>query len=133
MLAGVDGAETGLSSGDVRRLVETGLSVGFHTLRHYDLRTLDDEALARALRDGKPELERAAGRAVDVVAYPHRKCDARVAEAARAAGFRLGFTGDAQAVRAMDDPLRLGRLQPPRGSLADFALQLTTALRKAAR
>lgn len=108
---------------DVRALAAAGLAIGFHTPGHYDLRTLDDDALRReiATREG-----------VMLIAYPHGKCDDRVAAAARAAGFELGFTGEARAVRASDDPLRLGRLQPTRGSLADFALQLTAALREAA-
>jgi hypothetical protein len=101
-----------------------GLAVGFHTLRHYDLRTLDDEALGVALTEGRSELT--------LIAYPHGKCDDRVAAAARAAGFEHGFTGEAKAVRATDDPLRLGRVQPARGSLGEFALQLTAALGSAA-
>jgi peptidoglycan/xylan/chitin deacetylase (PgdA/CDA1 family) len=123
---------TGLSKAEVGELAREGIAIGFHTTGHYDLRTLDDEGLSLALHAGTSDLAEAAGQALTLVAYPHGKCDERVAAAARAAGFRLGFTGEAKAVRATDDPLRLGRLQPARGPVADFALQLVRALAEGA-
>lgn len=132
-IGGQDGAEAALSKADLGALVRSGLAVGFHTLRHYDLRTLDDGQLAQALEEGREALAAAVGRELSLIAYPHGKCDERVAAAARAAGFGLGFTGVAEPVRAGDDPLRLGRLQPPQRSAGRFALDLANALRGAAR
>ena len=90
--------------------------------------TFDDDALAAALTDGREALEGAAGERIDTVAYPHGRADARVAAAARAAGFRFGFTGRPDAVDAQSDPLLLGRLQPTYRSAGAFALQLVRAL-----
>jgi peptidoglycan/xylan/chitin deacetylase (PgdA/CDA1 family) len=124
------GCEPGLRAAQVRALVEAGFAVGFHTLRHERLSDLDDDALAHALGDGRAELEAAAGRRLDTIAYPHGKADERVAQAAEAAGFRLGFTGRYEPVVAATHPLLLGRIEPSFGAVEDFALQLVGALRR---
>ena len=121
-------ADAGLRADDVRALVSGGHAIGFHTRRHERLPALDDDALAAALTDGREALEGAAGERIDTVAYPHGRADARVAAAARAAGFRFGFTGRPDAVDAQSDPLLLGRLQPTYRSSGAFALQLVRAL-----
>jgi len=84
--------DSGLRSRDVRAIVESGSTIGFHTLGHDVLPSLSDGDLERALREGRDAIaDRAAG-PVDVIAYPHGKADGRVAAAARAAGFTAGFT-----------------------------------------
>lgn len=120
--------EPGLRAEDVRGLADAGFSIGFHTLRHDPLTELGDEALARALADGRRELEDAAGRPLTAIAYPHGRANERVARAAREAGFRIGVTGRYEAVAPESDPLLLGRLEPTFGSDARFALQLARAL-----
>jgi peptidoglycan/xylan/chitin deacetylase (PgdA/CDA1 family) len=122
-------AEPGLPRERVRELAAAGFDIGFHTLRHDRLTDLDDEALARAFTDGRAELEDAAGRPFTAIAYPHGKADERVARAAAAAGFRLGFTGRYEAVEPSSDLLLLGRIEPSFGPAANFAVQLVGALR----
>jgi peptidoglycan/xylan/chitin deacetylase (PgdA/CDA1 family) len=106
---GPPSADNGLRSHDVRALVDAGCTVGFHTLRHDPLPGLSDTELEQALRDGREALAAAAAAPVDLVAYPHGKADARVTEAARAAGFALGFTTARGAVTPDTDPLRIPR------------------------
>ncbi len=118
----------GLRSKDVSELVEAGLDLGFHTLRHHRLTGLDDDALRRALTEGRRELEQAAGKPLTMIAYPHGKADARVAKAAGAAGFRVGFSGRHDPVVPSSDPLLLGRVEPTFGSNGRFAIQLALAL-----
>lgn len=132
-LVGEDPPHSGMRAADVHRLVEKGFEIGFHTRRHDRLPPLDDAELEKALREGRVELERVAGRRLTMVAYPHGRADARVADAARAAGFRLGFTGSGEAVTASSDPLLLGRIEPAFTDVASFAGQLAWALRRAHR
>jgi O-antigen/teichoic acid export membrane protein/peptidoglycan/xylan/chitin deacetylase (PgdA/CDA1 family) len=123
-------AEEGLPAEAVRTLARDGLEVGFHTLRHATLTTLDDEELERALRDGRDDLEGVVGGPLSTIAYPHGRADERVGTASRAAGFRLGYTTRPRAVVAEGDPMLLGRLQAPFGS-ANLALELLRLLARA--
>ncbi len=102
----------GLRARRVRALTEAGCTVGFHTLRHDALPALSDAQLKDALREGRDELAEAAAAPVDLIAYPHGKADDRVANAAREAGFALGFTTARGAVRRDTDPLRVPRTVP---------------------
>lgn len=132
-LVGDDPPDSGMRADDVRALAQAGFGIGFHTLRHDRLPPLADDALDRALRDGRAELEAAAGRPVEAIAYPHGRADERVAQAARATGFRLGFTGTQEAVSDRSDPLLLSRIEPAFTDVAAFAGQLARALRAAHR
>ena len=127
-LAPADSDAEMLSAEQACWLLAAGCDVGFHTRRHDCLPELDDVALARALRDGRSELEAFAGRRIDVIAYPHGRVDRRVADAARAAGFTLGFTAQPSAVMPESDPLLAGRFTPTGGSLGEFALGLVRRL-----
>lgn len=111
-LAGPVPDDTGLRPDDVRRLAEQGFEIGFHTREHPSLVNLDDDALDRALRTGCEDVAAAAGRPLTSIAYPHGAWDARVARAARAAGWSTGYTVDAVAVKADDDDLALPRIDP---------------------
>ncbi|MGV3618378.1 MAG: polysaccharide deacetylase family protein [Fimbriimonas sp.] len=57
-----------------------------------DLRNLSDAQLEKEMVGSKQALERRLGHEVPYIAYPNGKFDARVARAARAAGYRVGFT-----------------------------------------
>ena len=112
----------------VRMLADAGMEIGFHTLRHHNLTLLSDEQLARALTEGRTELEDAVGSAIDVICYPYGFADERVADAARSAGFRTGFTGEPLAVIATEDPLLCGRIAASPSSFGRFVIELPLAL-----
>jgi peptidoglycan/xylan/chitin deacetylase (PgdA/CDA1 family) len=105
-------AEDGLRPADVQALVAAGLAVGFHTLRHDALPALSDTQLEQALRDGREVLDSVIGARLDVISYPHGKADARVAAAARAAGYTYGFTTKRSPVTPETDPLLIPRISP---------------------
>ena len=92
---------------------------------------LDDAALEHALRLGRPGLEAVVGSRVATIAYPHGHVDARVADAARDAGFDYGFTTRTEPVTPASDPLLLGRVIPSLWSVGHFALQLALTLKRA--
>lgn len=123
--------DAGLRREQVQTIVAAGFDVGFHTLRHDRLPDLDDGPLEEALVDGRAELEDMVGRRLTAIAYPHGKADVRVAHAAAAAGFRVGFTGSHLPVVPSSGPLLLGRVEPTFGSTVRFAAQLVDALRRA--
>lgn len=131
--AGADPADAGLRRDGVRRLVAAGMTIGFHTRRHDRMPPLDDAALETSVRDGRDELEAAAGTPLTVIGYPHGRADDRVADAARAAGFSFGYTTAEVAVTPGDDPLLLGRLNPSYRSPGHFAVQLVRMLAAAHR
>jgi peptidoglycan/xylan/chitin deacetylase (PgdA/CDA1 family) len=130
-IVGPDPADAGLRAEGVGRLARAGVEIGFHTRRHDRLPPLDDDELARAMREGRSEIAEASGQPLTTISYPHGRADARVASAARAAGFEAGFTGRPELVTAQSDPLLLGRLSPSYNSLGEFAFDVAWALLRA--
>lgn len=78
----------------LRELDREGLvTIGSQTVTHpADLRTLPAAKLAWEMRESKATLERRLGHPIPFLAYPNGKYDARVAEAARRAGYLMAFT-----------------------------------------
>jgi peptidoglycan/xylan/chitin deacetylase (PgdA/CDA1 family) len=130
-LVGSDPPEAGLRAEGLRQLAASGVEIGFHTRRHDLLPTLGAEELEHALRDGRDELEQVAGRPLRTISYPHGGADARVAAAARAAGFDAGFTGQPIVVTPASEPLLLGRLSPSYTSLGELAFDMAWMLFRA--
>jgi peptidoglycan/xylan/chitin deacetylase (PgdA/CDA1 family) len=128
---GPDRPDSGLSARDVASLTDAGFEIGFHTLRHYSLPTLDDGSLARAMTEGKGALEKAVGTAIATIAYPHGDADQTVANAARAAGYRFGFSAYGRAITERADSLLLDRRYPLVGTRGDFALDLARGFSRA--
>lgn len=121
-------ADRGMPEADVKRLSAAGFEVGFHTLRHDSLPALGDELLDTALEEGRGTLVSAAGQSLATIAYPHGSTDARVADAARRAGYHFGFSCRDEPVTPTSDPLLLGRLEPGLRSLPRFAARLAWTL-----
>lgn len=71
-------------------LADAGWEVGSHTRSHPRLHTVDDTALARELSESRIAVEERLQRPCHSIAYPYGGCDARIAEAARAAGYGFG-------------------------------------------
>ena len=128
--AGPDPIDAGLPREGVAQLVSAGFGIGFHTRDHDTLTALDDAQLERAMEHGRKELSAATGKPLLAIAYPHGRADARVANAARRAGFEIGFTGAAIAATPTSDPLLLGRRDTVGlgHSLGEFALGVAGTL-----
>ncbi|HEY3070553.1 MAG TPA: polysaccharide deacetylase family protein [Gaiellaceae bacterium] len=130
-IVGPDPPEAGLRAENVERLATAGAEIGFHTRRHDLLPSLDDDDLARAMEEGRSELADTVGQPLTAISYPHGRADARVASAARAAGFDVGFTGSPELVTDQSDPLLLGRLSPSYRSLGEFAFEIAWTILRA--
>jgi peptidoglycan/xylan/chitin deacetylase (PgdA/CDA1 family) len=109
-------------------LAKAGFEIGFHTLRHDYLPALDDLALRVALTDGREALAYAVGTPLAVLSYPHGGVDDRVMNAAREAGYVLGFTVEPTPVTVSCDPLSLGRVTPSVLSTGHMAARLGATL-----
>jgi peptidoglycan/xylan/chitin deacetylase (PgdA/CDA1 family) len=130
-LVGPDPPQSGLRADALRRLAAHGVEIGFHTRRHYVLPALDDEELTEAMRDGRSELEDVVG-PLRTISYPHGLADARVAAAARTAGFEAGFTGFGGPVVEHSDSLLVARLSPSYASVGELAFDVAWTLFQAA-
>jgi peptidoglycan/xylan/chitin deacetylase (PgdA/CDA1 family) len=121
-----------LDGGGIRALAAAGMTLGFHTLDHPLLPSLDDDRLAEALDAGRRQLAAATGQPITLLAYPHGKADTRVAHAARAAGYRAAWTGQPRPSRAGDDPFLLGRWEPGPLDIDSFTAAVGVRLHRAA-
>lgn len=77
----------------VREMHAAGFEIGSHGVRHRMLAKLTQVELEAELRDSRSTLERELGVPINTIAYPvggDDAFDARVVEATRAAGYRLG-------------------------------------------
>ncbi len=83
---------TPLTWPELRTLANEGWEIGSHTCSHPVLTSIDDDTLATELRDSKARIEEELGRPCTSLAYPYGVHDARVVEAARAAGYDWACT-----------------------------------------
>ena len=72
---------------DLAQLAAEGWEIGSHTRTHKRLTGLDDDSLADELRQSKRECQEQLGRICRSLAYPYGDVDARVVQAATAAGY----------------------------------------------
>jgi peptidoglycan/xylan/chitin deacetylase (PgdA/CDA1 family) len=77
---------------ELRALSAAGWEIGSHTVTHPHLTELEDRQLRRELADSRAEIERRIGRVCTSLADPCGECDARVARAARDAGYTFAAT-----------------------------------------
>ena len=116
----------------IRALVAAGMGIGYHTLDHPVLTSLDGPGLHRALVGGRDRLAEEAGIAVEQIAYPHGKADRRVAAASRRAGYAAGWTGWPAPLRAGSDRFLLPRWEPGHLDQDAFASALVVRLHRTA-
>jgi peptidoglycan/xylan/chitin deacetylase (PgdA/CDA1 family) len=94
-----------------REVRRGGVEVGSHGLTHELLSTCDrDETVARELHLSAELIRDRLGVAVFALAYAGGAVSPGVIEAARGAGYRLGFTTEPRHVRSGDDMLALPRI-----------------------
>ena len=90
-----------------------GLDIGAHTITHRTLTTLSDRELTEELVTARAMIGAHTGAAPTLLSYPYGIWDARVAEAARRAGYRAAVTLDFGLNIHGIDPLELRRINIP--------------------
>jgi peptidoglycan/xylan/chitin deacetylase (PgdA/CDA1 family) len=125
-----------LTSSDVRCLVDGGMRIGSHGMRHRPWRSVSDDDLREELAGAAEVIAHAAGRPVREVACPFGAYDRRVLAAVRRCGFERVYTVDGgparrdawfqprYTVRACDTPADIERrARSPRGGALQAAVR----------
>jgi peptidoglycan/xylan/chitin deacetylase (PgdA/CDA1 family) len=94
----------------VEELAAAGVAIGSHTRHHRRLSELPGPAREVELAGSLADLRERLPQALAVIAYPNGDHDDGVREAARAAGYELGFTTEKGRNGAGTDPYRLRRV-----------------------
>lgn len=94
---------------EIADLQSIGWEIGAHTVGHPRLPLLDDDRLVEELTESRERCEERLGTRCMSVAYPYGAVDARVAEAARDAGYLAG-AALSRPWQGSSDPLRAPRL-----------------------
>lgn len=100
-----------LTTEQMRQMADAGNEIGSHTVSHPDLRALSASSLQHEVRDSKLTLERLLGAEVATFCYPSGDENARVRQAVRQAGYRLGLSTQVGSNWSTDRLLALPRLR----------------------
>ena len=100
-----------MTSNEVRALVASGLlTIGAHSVTHPVLAELPAAACRREMTESKRACEDLLSAPVSAISYPYGSFDAKVCEAAKAAGFKSGFSTQHGPVIATSDVFALPRI-----------------------
>jgi len=104
-----------LSSAQLNDLSRQGFEIGCHSMTHAYLTDLDDARLRRETADAKNKIEDIIGKPIEHFSCPGGRYNDRVANAARAAGYRTVATSRIYANSPRTDVFALGRVAILRG------------------
>ena len=99
-----------LGPGDLRRLAAAGIEIGSHGRHHRDLTICSEEELREELQGSRSDLEAMLDTPVRTFCYPYGHVDARVRDAARAAGYLAAVSIHGQPGARPGDPWALPRM-----------------------
>jgi peptidoglycan/xylan/chitin deacetylase (PgdA/CDA1 family) len=94
----------------LRELISSGFEVGCHSMTHAYLTDLDERGLQREIVQAKAQLEEILGKPVEHFSCPGGRCDARVIQVARRAGYRSVANSRIQVNKRTTDSFALGRI-----------------------
>ena len=104
-----------MSEGQLHELVRSGFEIGSHSLTHSYLQDFTDERVRAEVAGSKERLEQLTGERVAHFSCPGGRWDARVARAAREAGYESVVTSRIGVNTATTDRFRLSRVAVTRG------------------
>jgi len=99
-----------LTPPQLRELGALGFEIGCHSMTHVYLTDLDERGLQREIREAKAELEEILGKPVKHFSCPGGRCDARVIQVARSAGYNSVANSRVHENRPATDNFDLGRV-----------------------
>jgi peptidoglycan/xylan/chitin deacetylase (PgdA/CDA1 family) len=143
IISGRLGQPGSLAPADVRCLVQAGMTVGSHGMRHRPWRAANAQELHEELTGAQEIIAQASGQPVRQVACPFGSYDRRVLGAIRRRGFSRVYTVDGgparsdawlqsrYTVRAYDTPADIERrARSPRGSALSHTVQVSKSFVK---
>lgn len=123
-----DKNEIVMTQRQIAELDRDGFEVFSHTVSHSVLTQIEDDRLHQELFQSKQALEEIVGHEVVGISYPHGAYDDRVCEAAKAAGYKLGFTIVPRLIHSFTDDLTIGRTSvSPDDNIIKFKLKASGA------
>ena len=103
-----------MNEDEIRGMRDAGMTIGAHTVSHFNLPSLESSDVEAEVRSSKATLETILSTEVADFAYPDgrtgRHCDGRVATIVAEQGFRSAVTSIAGAVTGRDSPYGIPRL-----------------------
>lgn len=99
-----------LTTIEIKKLKESGWTIGYHTSNHQDLTRLSTSKLKNELFNNKLQLERKLGTKFSYLAYPFGKSNKKVASIVMSAGFKAAFLVDGKYLSTSKDQFALGRI-----------------------
>jgi peptidoglycan/xylan/chitin deacetylase (PgdA/CDA1 family) len=99
-----------LSKEAINEMLNYGIDIESHTVNHLKLNQLTYSEQLRELQESKKNLESITGKEVYAVAYPFGAFNDDSIKAAKAAGYKLGFTTNRGLSDRDDNPLKLDRI-----------------------
>jgi peptidoglycan/xylan/chitin deacetylase (PgdA/CDA1 family) len=94
----------------LRELSAQGFEIGSHSMTHAYLTDIDDQRLRHEVAESKTQLEQIIGRGVEHFSCPGGRCNERVVQVAREAGYSTVATSRIQANSERTDRFALGRV-----------------------
>ncbi|MGE5580838.1 MAG: polysaccharide deacetylase family protein [Bacillota bacterium] len=126
VITGLVGKDGYLTWEQINELAEAGWSVGCHTARHLDLRTLGRESLSAEIADARAVLQEKTGQAILSFCYPSGKYTDQVLQAVKDAGYYGAVTTVPGVAQLSDPPFTLDRVRVDgREGLATFKAKLS--------
>lgn len=117
-----------MSKEQIIELDNDGFEIFSHTFSHPVLAKIPNSMLEAELANSKITLEKILGHKVYAISYPHGAHDQRVCDAAKRAGYQLGFTIEPQIIDNLTDDMQIGRFHvSPQDNLLKFKLKATGA------
>ncbi len=117
-----------MSERQIAEVAKDGFEVLSHAVSHTNLTEIDGARLEKEMKDSKHTLEKILGCEVCGISYPYGACNSRVCNAAKAAGYRLGFTIEPATVSTSTDLMQIGRFAvSPHDGLLKSKLKVTGA------
>ena len=133
---GEDPPNAGLRRAQVRELLDSGFTIGFHGANHWPLSLLASDELEAELCGGREALEAVIGGPLRLISYPHGQVDATLSPTRRIARLRTGLHGQRDGrhwVLTQANAMLLGRLDAQIDGPALFARRLVQVLRRTER
>lgn len=96
---------------ELKEMVEGGIAIGAHTLRHTHLANLKPDEARHEILEGRKILEEALSRPVDVFCYPYGNYDRDTVSIVREAGFRAAVTTEQGLGKYQEGPYTLKRIR----------------------